>query len=370
MEPRTTSSCLDAETVAAWIDGGLIGAEQRAAEAHAATCARCQALLATVVRSEPVAATAVEAGPAVPTVWGPRKWVPIGVAAGMAAAVIALAIWIPDHRNARQLQSIVASQPEEQPATPVQPPAVAPTQPSDERVAPPASKPQPRAAAESLKTAPAQSAPAPAAMPLPSSPRPAAVLRQREEVVTPDTVIVEFASPEVTPLDVQSNVGQAQGRGAGTGTGTGVGPAAAGAGFGLSGGGGRGSAGRATPDQSAASSTQDVTVRTVASIQWRIHASGTVERSINGAGWEPVLLDPPGLRISNGTAPLPQVCWLVGSQGVVLLTTDGRLFSRLQFPETVDLASVRATNARVATVVATDGRRFSTTDAGRTWTVQ
>jgi len=108
----------------------------------------------------------------------------------------------------------------------------------------------------------------------------------------------------------------------------------------------------------------------IESIRWRIHASGAIDRSINDAGWESVPLDPPGLRIVNGAAPMPQVCWLVGSQGVVLLTTDGHSFARLSFPETVDLASVRATNARVATVVAVNGRRFNTTDGGQTWTVQ
>ena len=45
--------CLDADTVAAWSDGALSADELRSAEAHAAGCARCQAMLATMARTEP-----------------------------------------------------------------------------------------------------------------------------------------------------------------------------------------------------------------------------------------------------------------------------------------------------------------------------
>ena len=48
--------CLDAEMAAAWFDGTLTAAQQRAAESHVSTCARCQALLATMAQVEPVAA--------------------------------------------------------------------------------------------------------------------------------------------------------------------------------------------------------------------------------------------------------------------------------------------------------------------------
>src|SRR5437660_12625851 len=50
-------SCLDAETLAAWADGELDSRMRAAAEAHAADCSRCQALLAAMVRTaEPAAA--------------------------------------------------------------------------------------------------------------------------------------------------------------------------------------------------------------------------------------------------------------------------------------------------------------------------
>ena len=44
-------SCLDAETLAAWIDGGLSGSELAVAESHVADCARCQALVGALVRT-------------------------------------------------------------------------------------------------------------------------------------------------------------------------------------------------------------------------------------------------------------------------------------------------------------------------------
>jgi photosystem II stability/assembly factor-like uncharacterized protein len=61
------------------------------------------------------------------------------------------------------------------------------------------------------------------------------------------------------------------------------------------------------------------------------------------------------------------VCWLVGRAGTVLLSTDGRSWQRLAFPEAVNLVSVTATDTKTATVTASDGRRFSTTDGGVTW---
>jgi len=51
----------------------------------------------------------------------------------------------------------------------------------------------------------------------------------------------------------------------------------------------------------------------------------------------------------------------------VLLSTDGRSWRRLAFPEALDLRSVSATDDQTATVTAADGRSFVTTDGGETW---
>jgi photosystem II stability/assembly factor-like uncharacterized protein len=72
-------------------------------------------------------------------------------------------------------------------------------------------------------------------------------------------------------------------------------------------------------------------------------------------------------KLSAGASPSPSVCWMVGVRGVVLLTTDARTWSRLVFPEAIDLVAVRASDDRNATVTAIDGRTFTTADRGVTW---
>jgi len=74
--------CLDPETLAAWVDGGLSPAERTAAEAHASTCERCQAMLAAFVRAEPP--------PSRPVRWRSSGVIPWMVP--LTAAVAALAL--------------------------------------------------------------------------------------------------------------------------------------------------------------------------------------------------------------------------------------------------------------------------------------
>ena len=48
-----TGSCLDAEMLAAWVEGGLVGGQLIAAQEHVAGCSACQATLAALVRTTP-----------------------------------------------------------------------------------------------------------------------------------------------------------------------------------------------------------------------------------------------------------------------------------------------------------------------------
>jgi photosystem II stability/assembly factor-like uncharacterized protein len=65
------------------------------------------------------------------------------------------------------------------------------------------------------------------------------------------------------------------------------------------------------------------------------------------------------------------MCWIVGRSGLVLLSSDGQTWRRLDFIDTtLDLVSVTARDGVAATVTAANGRSYSTTDAGRTWTLQ
>ena len=88
--------------------------------------------------------------------------------------------------------------------------------------------------------------------------------------------------------------------------------------------------------------------------------------SDGGATWETIATGVTE-QLTGGSSPIADVCWLVGRNGVVLLTTDGRRWQRLAFPETLDLASVLASDSRSALVTAAGGMLFRTNDAGATW---
>lgn len=79
-----TPACLDAETLAAWMDGGLDAQSVAMTEAHAANCARCQALIGTLARVTPEVA-ANRASPV--RLW--RWWL-----APLAAGAAAVTLWM------------------------------------------------------------------------------------------------------------------------------------------------------------------------------------------------------------------------------------------------------------------------------------
>src|SRR5262245_43272587 len=80
---QPTDQCVDAESLAAWMEGGLSGDARATVEKHAVGCARCQALLASMARTAPD----VEVRPWWRSVTA--KWlVPV------AAIVTALVVWL------------------------------------------------------------------------------------------------------------------------------------------------------------------------------------------------------------------------------------------------------------------------------------
>jgi len=103
--------------------------------------------------------------------------------------------------------------------------------------------------------------------------------------------------------------------------------------------------------------------------RWRIVGGTQVERSVDaGVTWGVLPIDPAlTTPLVAGGASSPTVCWLVGLEGVVLVTTDGRTFRRVSLPDAVALSGVTVTDGLRATVTAADGRRFSTADGGLTW---
>ena len=87
-----SADCLDIETLAFWSEGSLRADERGRAEAHAATCTRCQSMLAAMIRTEPVVAVAS------PSPF--RTWLmTLGPVLGAAAAV---ALWVAIDRPVQQ----------------------------------------------------------------------------------------------------------------------------------------------------------------------------------------------------------------------------------------------------------------------------
>lgn len=306
--------CLDAETLAAWVDGDLKAAETAAAEAHVSGCARCQAMLAALVRATPAVDERLP--------WWRRGWV-VGSLVPLTAGAIAIAIWIAAPDETRRA---TADRPEVQ-APPPQTVQVPPPQP------PPSVQPQ---ASQDLadRTRASQNAM-----------RPATPGRQREaqdeadKIARRDQAAATPAAPPPPPAAAEALSAQV-----------------------------------AELRERSALSKQGFAARDIASpdpsIRWRIGPSGSIQRTTNGgATWETLSTSSSGVSddLTAGAAPSATTVWIVGRGGTVLLSTDGRRWQRVAFPERVDLVAVRADDAVNATVTTADGRTFKTSDGGRTW---
>ena len=327
-----SEECLDAETMAAWIDKSLAGAARRDAEAHVAGCARCQAIAATIARTEAIADWSA------PERRAGRRWL-TWVIPVSAAAIVAVVVLVA-RRDVESPQTQGVSQVAE--SRPVTPPA----EPQSGLRSEPKNESALAKADQQNRAAQAQ--------------KPAAAREEDEKKALRDKAA---AARSTDTFDAVAPKRPA------------AAPAAAAP-----------AAGRATNQNAAASQARaDESARTAEArlrqaeaveidirtpdpaVRWRI-VGARVERSIDaGSSWTPV---PTGVtsEVTAGAAPSASVCWLVGRGGLVLLTTNGTAWKRLTFPEPTDLSVIRATDARNATVTTADGREFSTTDGGRTWT--
>jgi photosystem II stability/assembly factor-like uncharacterized protein len=71
--------------------------------------------------------------------------------------------------------------------------------------------------------------------------------------------------------------------------------------------------------------------------------------------------------ILAGAAPTAKICWVVGAGGTILRTTNGGHWKTIRPPVETDFVRVEAADALSATVTAMDGRKFSTSDGGKSW---
>jgi len=104
-------------------------------------------------------------------------------------------------------------------------------------------------------------------------------------------------------------------------------------------------------------------------VMYRIADGGFIERTQDGgATWQGQQVDPSAQFVA-GAAPAAKICWLVGNGGAVFLSKDGINWAKIPPPTKADLVAVTATSASSATVTTGDGRKFSTRDGGKTWTL-
>jgi len=360
-------SCLDAETLAAWVDGSLAGGQLAAAQEHAADCVACQSTLAALARATPAAVSRER--------WWPRglnaRWlVPV------AATATALAIWVAVPRDEytrppEQESAAAARTPLPQTEATSEPSAAADApvssgdrgaepRPLEQRAA------EPSAAASEGASAGARSVAAPpleqsaSEFRLEATEKTAAVeapTERQDAVGRSEALAPQAAAPAAVSAEADERrdnapaAGRAEARAQQPAA-----PAPAPA--------------QAARSEALSASLAPPRVEIVSpngSSRWRIGPAGAIEYSTNAGGsWQAT---PSGVTadLTAGASPSGTVCWVVGRTGTVLVTTDGRQWRRLTFPVAVDLAAVQATDARTAAVTSRDGRRFRTDDGGATW---
>ncbi len=339
-----TQEHLDAELVAAWADGSLDPQARTAAEAHAADCMRCQAMLAAMVRTEPAAGE-----PARGWLAGRVRWL-----VPLATAAAAVALWVGLSRD------LLAPGSPPQVLTQVEKQA----EPDVGRAPEPARLPEamPTEASKRVETDAAPRHRAVASPPAPparkeAQPAPEKPTAADESIVAIDAVRRERTSArpalttppaaKVTPPQAPAPTAVAQ---SGAGERTDVRTLKEGARFGLP---------LATAFREVASSDP--------AVRWRVGAGGAIHRSTDAGKTWVAHKSGVTLELVSASAPSRDVCWIVGRSGVVLLTIDGTTWRRLPFPDPADLRAVVATDARTATVTTRDGRVFRTFDGGVTW---
>jgi hypothetical protein len=351
---EASSSCVDAEVLAAWFDDTLSAAERAAAEAHASNCPRCQALLSAMSRiAEPPAGSR----PA-HTWWrtSRARWL-----VPLTAAAAAVLLWV----NAPRL-TIDGSAPPAAAVAIDRSAAPAAAVAIDRSAAPAAASsvpPQPAVTSESRSAKSDARAREQRAAAAPTAPAPSRRGSEQQKALadafgrTGDAPSLDAArrdepAPQTAGVEAQPPPPAADR------TSPLPGRAAA--------------ASAATPtfrrELMAKAAASPMLVRSPdPNVLWRMRTPGSVERSVDrGTTWDVQSTGVP-VTLTAGAAPAAAICWLAGPAGTIVLSTDGRTWQRVAFPEPIDLTFVRASDAANASVTAVDGRSFTTADGGRTW---
>ena len=364
----TSSACIDAETLAAWADGGLSKDEAAMVEVHLADCERCTAMLATFARTIPQ----LPAAGSLWTRWHLRWLVP----AATAATVAALWVLVPRPESPQ-----IAAQKSERTIARPTPPATEPAP----AAAPPQTRQQETKERAAASASPAGARAADEAFARALEPKQLADARSETEarananargdtdakVAQPrslnETVAVAPPAPTREADQVQSSLDKPERQSAraasppaSQATAAPSAPAPV-AGFSAE-------SSRPAAPPSVGGATSLIGVGSPDPMtRWRVIGAGQVERTTTGgAQWQPAIL-PEAATLTGGSSPSPTICWLVGRTGSIYVTTDGLRFIRVPFRERTDFISIQATDALRATVVTTDGRTMRTEDQGATW---
>jgi len=363
----TTSACIDAETLAAWADGGLSKAEAALVEVHLADCERCTAMLATFARSIPEQ----RAAQSLWTRWHLRWLVPVATAATVAA------LWVlvprPESPQIAALKSERTVDPQTpaaaEPAPPAATAAPSETKEQESRQRAPAStsadtfatrEESPRAPApEQLADAGRDANARADAAPGDADAKVAQPRALNEAVAVAPPPPAREADRETSAVERQTARAASP-----SAPSANQAPAAAApvAGFSAE------SAARGAVAPPAAAAIPLIEIASPDPMtRWRVIGAGQVERTTTGGTqWVRAVL-PESATLIGGSSPSPSVCWLVGRAGAIYVTTDGLRFVRVPFRDRTDFVSIQATDGRRATVITIDGRTLRTEDQGANW---
>ncbi len=98
--------------------------------------------------------------------------------------------------------------------------------------------------------------------------------------------------------------------------------------------------------------------------------SGRFDRSSDGGATWTTERTGVATRVLSGDCPTADVCWLAGDAGQVFVRAAGGTWADRPIADAhVGVVAIKSSSPDAATATLADGRRFSTTDAGRTWTL-
>ena len=337
-DSRSSTGCPEPGVLAARYERALTKEESAHLDGHLASCDRCRPLLGLIVQSEPAEPAESARGG-----WLMRpRWLVPTVATLAASAMLWVAIDPTRQLEEPQRQTDLASAARQR---------VIPQEPARPNAGPQSEAPAPR---------PEQAAPASTEQArVPPEPAPAAPATTEQARVPPEPAPAAPAATEQARVPPE--------------------PAPAAAGVQTQ----RREARRATAPADADAQERALSGVAAASIEavaievpsladplvhWRLGAGGAIDRSRDGgASWQ-VQDSGTTVDLLAGSAPSITVCWAAGRDGVIIRTTDGSTWTRVDSPTADDVIGVDASDARVAVVTTRTGERIRTENAGRTWT--